>query len=130
MNTSAYPSNIYRIEAFGFSAIIALSWANELIGLPGIIWGGPVTLNWHEAALETFIALLVWVSVHLVTRKIVKRLRYLEEFLRVCAWCHKIGHGSEWLPIDEYFRRQLATRTSHGICPDCARKLEHKQILS
>jgi hypothetical protein len=117
------PEYIYWIEAIGFSAIIALSWANELIGLPGIIFGGPVTPNWREAVIETFIALLVWSAVHLMTRKILKRLHYLEEFLRVCAWCHKIAYNDEWISIEDYFSQEFDKETSHGICPECAKKL-------
>jgi hypothetical protein len=113
---------IYFVEAIGFSALIALSWANELIGLPGIIFGGPITPNWREALIETFIVLLVCLAMHLMTRKILKRLYYLEEFLRVCAWCRKIGYNDEWIPIEEYFSREFATRTSHGICPECSAK--------
>jgi hypothetical protein len=125
MKNSDYANRIYWIEAIGFSMIIALAWANESIGLPGIIWGGPEAPNWHEAVLETCITSLVWLAVHIVTRKLMTRLRYLEEFLRVCAWCRKIGFKSEWIPMEEYFDRHLATKTSHGICPECARKLSN-----
>jgi len=123
MKNGNSPNKIYVIEAIGFSATIALSWANELIGLPAIIFGGPVTLNWHEAVLETATASLVWLLVYVATRRLMKRLRYLEEFMRVCAWCHKIGYGDEWVPIEEYFARHLDTKTSHGICPACAQKV-------
>jgi hypothetical protein len=123
MKYKKLPENIYSIEAIGFFAIITLSWANEIIGLPGIIFGGPVTPNWREAIIETFIALLVWSAVHVMTRKTLKRLYYLEEFLRVCAWCRKIGYNNEWIPIEEYFSREYATKTSHGVCPECAKKL-------
>lgn len=130
MDNERSPSRIYEIEALGFLAMIALSWANELIGLPGILFGGPVTLNWHEATLETIVAALVWLMVFLMTRKVLKRLRYLEEFLRVCAWCHKVGHQNEWMPIEDYFGRHLDTRTTHGICPTCARKLVNESTTA
>lgn len=123
MKYKTRPEYIYWVEAAGFCAIIALSWANELIGLPGIVFGGPVTPNWREAALETAIALLVWSAVHVVTRQTLRRLHYLEEFLRVCAWCHKIGHDDEWIPLEEYFGRKFATKTTHGICPECAKRV-------
>jgi hypothetical protein len=120
MKQERRPAYIYWIEAIGFGAIIALSWLNELSGLPGIIFGEPAMPNWHEAVMETLIALLVWLAVYWRTRKVLKR--YLEEFLRVCAWCRKIGYNQEWIPLEEYFHRELATTTSHGICPDCAKK--------
>jgi hypothetical protein len=47
----------------------------------------------------------------------------LEGFLRVCAWCRKIGHEDEWLPLEEYFDRHLDTKTTHAICPGCANDL-------
>ena len=121
---------IYWIEATGFSATITLSWVNELFGLPGIIFGGPVTPNWHEAVIETFIALLVWSAVYLMTRKMIKRLHYLEEFLRLCAWCRKIGYNDEWISIEEYFVREFAIETSHGICPECVKKLTERKSPS
>jgi hypothetical protein len=127
MKYKTHPKYIYWIEAIGFTAIIALSWANELIGLPGIIFGGPVTTNWHAAIIETCIALLVLSAVHLMTRKILKRLYYLEEFLRVCSWCRKIGYNGTWVPIEEYFGREFATKTSHSICPECDIKLREKE---
>jgi hypothetical protein len=129
MKYKTHPTYIYWIEAIGFSAIIALSWANELIGFPGMIFGGPVTPNWREAIMETVIALLVWSAVLLMTRKILKRLYYLEEFLRICAWCHKIGYNGQWVPIEEYFGREFATKTSHSICPECAKMLREKEHL-
>jgi len=51
-----------------------------------------------------------------------KRLHQLEEFLLVCSWCRKVGHEGKWLTMEEYFGSKFATETSHGICPECAKK--------
>jgi hypothetical protein len=123
MHKSPRANRIYWIEALGFCCIIGLSWIDELIGLPGIIWGGVRSGSWHEAVLETCITAVVWLMVYIATRRILKRLRYLEEFPRVCAWCHKIVHDSQWVSIDQYFSQHLDTKPTHGICPECARKL-------
>ena len=64
----------------------------------------------------------IWLWVHLSNRRLIKRLRQLEEFLLVCSWCRKVGHESEWLTLEEYFGSHLNTATSHGICPACAAK--------
>ena len=50
----------------------------------------------------------------LLTRRLVLRLHYLEEFLRVCSWCRKLSAGTEWIPVEEFFEQ-----TSHGMCPAC-----------
>ena len=79
-------------------------------------------MNWREAAIETLLVVVVWVAVHVVTKRLLARLHYLEGFLRVCAWCRKISHDDDWLPVEDYFAKGFEIKTSHGICPVCAKK--------
>jgi len=71
--------------------------------------------------LRTAVILAVWAPVHHATKKLLRRLHYLEEFMLVCGWCRRIGHDGEWISTAEYFKSAHATQTSHGICPDCSR---------
>ena len=112
-------SQILAVEIIGFLVIIALSWADELFGLPSLIFGGGHRVNWPESGLETTIITLVAIPVILLTRRLVRRLHYLEEFLRVCAWCRKLNVGEEWIPVEEFFERKFETMTPHGMCPTC-----------
>lgn len=114
-----HASQILAVELIGFLAIIALSWANELFGLPSLIFGGGHRINWPESVLETAIIALVAIPVLVLTRRLVLRLHYLEEFLRVCSWCRKLSAGNEWIPVEEFFERTFDMRTSHGMCPAC-----------
>src|SRR6266849_4152516 len=68
-----------------------------------------------------FLAIIVLVAIPVVvlTRRLVTRLHYLEEFLRLCAWCRKLHMDNEWIPVEEFLQRRFDTRTSHGICPAC-----------
>ena len=113
---------ILAIEAVGFISIITLSWLNEIFGLPQFFFGSTSHVHWHEAMMETAVAVIAWAVVHMSTKRVLKRLHYLEEYLRVCAWCRKIGSDDEWLPMEEYFDRHFDTKTSHGMCPDCMKK--------
>ncbi len=113
---------ILWIEAFGFSLIIVLSWLTEAMRLPHFIFGEPFVANWERAILRTVVVLLIWAWVHLATRRLLKRLHYLEEFLRVCSWCRKVCHDGKWLTMEEYFNSKFATQTSHGMCPDCMKE--------
>ena len=115
--TSARTVLWYEIAAFGL--LIALSWANELFGIPALLFGGPHHPNLREAGLETIAILVVAVPIVLRTRRIVARLFYLEGFLRVCAWCQKVQHEDHWVPIAEFFQQRFDARTSHGMCPEC-----------
>jgi len=72
----------------------------------------------------------IWAVTFVVTRRLVQRLRYLEEFLRICAWCKKIDLGNEWGSLETYFDAKLNTKTTHGICPTCAANSEKRSAFS
>ena len=113
---------ILWVEAFGFSLIIALSWLTEAVHIPHLIFGEQFTPNWHRAILRSIVILLIWAWVHVATKRLLKRLHYLEEFLRVCSWCRKVCYEGEWLEMENYFNSKFATKTSHGMCPDCLKQ--------
>jgi hypothetical protein len=113
---------ILWVEALGFSLLIALCWLTEAVRLPHLIYGESFTPNWHRALFRTIVVSLVWLSVHLATRRLLKRLHYLEEFLRVCGWCRKVCHDGEWLEMEKFLNSKFATKTSHGMCPECMKK--------
>lgn len=87
-----------------------------------MLFGEPAEFNWLRVLGRTAVVLAVWGWVHLTTRRLLKRLHHLEEFLLVCSWCRKVGHEGEWLTMEEYFGSKFDTPTSHGICPECAKK--------
>lgn len=125
MPNQALSHNIIRYEIIGFILIALLNWVDEIYCLPSLIFGGKYVPNFHEAAIENFIVLLVAIPVISLTRKMVNRLHYLEEFLRVCAWCKKINHDDKWMPLEQYFEQRFDTMTSHGICPECFNKMQN-----
>ena len=126
MKTQTYVSRILWYEAIGFSAIIVFSWISVLSDLPYFIGGVQYVPNWRESALETLIVLLAAIPVMILTRRLVTRLYYLEGFLRICAWCKKLEHNGEWVPLEEFFERKFQTETSHGMCLACMDEMQAK----
>lgn len=116
------PQLILWCENIGFLALIILSWANELLDLPHHVFDIHTRGNWRESAMESIIILIVWLSVHAVTKRLLRRLYYLEGFLRLCAWCRKVARDEEWLSLEQYVERDFRVQTSHGMCPDCAKR--------
>jgi hypothetical protein len=114
--------SILWVEATGFSLLILLTWVTELVRIPSYLFGELFLPNWHRAVLRTLVILLVWSWVHLATKRLLKRLHYLEEFLRICGWCRRVCHEGEWLELEKYFSSKFATPTTHGMCPDCLKK--------
>jgi hypothetical protein len=125
MRVQTHVSRILSYQAIGFLTIIALSWINELSDLPRFI-GVQYVSNWRESLLETLVVLLVAVPMMVLTRRLVSRLYYLEGFLRVCAWCKKLEHNGEWIPVEEFFEHKFQTETSHGMCIACMDEVKAK----
>ncbi len=114
---------ILWIECIGFALLIALSWVDELAGLPHVLLGGAVQPNWREAAMESIAISLVWLIVFGLTRRTLRRFRYLESLLTMCAWCRKLQRGADWVSLEDYCVRELGIDISHGLCPQCGRNL-------
>lgn len=110
-------------ECAGFLCIILMSWLDELLSLPQRLLGGASRSNWREAAMESIVTLCVWFVVVVFTRKIIGRLHYLEGMVKMCAWCRKLDQDGKWVPFEEYIVRDMRTKTSHGMCPECAAKM-------
>jgi hypothetical protein len=121
---------ILSYETVGFAFLILLSWLNELISLPHLVFGTSEHASLHEATMESVALVAVWLVVVLLTKRLLGRLFYLEDFLRVCAWCRKIGYEDEWTSLEDYFDRGFGIETSHGMCPACQKKLEGKKQVA
>lgn len=122
--------SIPRRTAIGFAFFLSLVWAAEFTKIPHRFFGEPDVINWYRLLLRTAIILIVWAWVHYTTKRLLKRLHHLEEFLRICSWCQKVGHEGEWLTLEEFFGSKFDTQTSHGICSECAaRATGRKDII-
>jgi len=115
---------ILWVEGLGFGFIILSVWVTELLHMPHVLFAEPAVVNIPRALLRTAVILCVWLAVNLATRRLLQQLHHLEEYLRVCAWCRKICHEGEWMTMEDYFGSAFTTKTSHGVCPECSRKLK------
>ena len=126
MNVRKSGSRVLWYESIGFASIIFLSWINELLNLARYFVGGaPHTRDFRGSMVLTIVVLIIWLAVLRLTARLLDRLHYLEGMLRVCAWCRKIGHNNQWMQIEQYFSEGFQIETTHGMCPDCLKKMEH-----
>jgi hypothetical protein len=115
---------ILTVEVVGFFAVLAIIWLDEFADIPALYFGAPKTPRrpeeyWFESLAVFFLGMVV-VS---TTFWIFRRLRYLEQFVRVCAWCRKVLVNEQWVSFEEYMRVQHDVDSSHGICPVCQKLL-------
>jgi len=101
-----------------------------LLDLPHLFAGDDVEISrWRYGVLEVVIIFLIWAFAFSVTRRMLLRLRYLEGMLRICAWCRKIGYKNQWIALERYLAEGFHVDTTHGICPDCWKKVEEDTKL-
>ncbi len=113
-------SKVILYQNLGFLVVIALGFLDEITRLSSLVFGDAArTWELRRSTLGMLLVLGVWFLVSMSTRRILNRLHYLENFMRVCAWCHHINFKSEWITMEEFMRQGFDTPTTHGICPTC-----------
>jgi hypothetical protein len=116
-------ARIVLYQNVGFLAVIVLCFLDELLQLPSLIFSDhPFTFLYRRPTLEMLLFLAVWLLVSKSTRRLLKQVRQLENFLRVCAWCRRIDYKGEWMPLEDFMEQGFDTPTTHGICPECLRR--------
>jgi hypothetical protein len=115
-----YEKVILGLELVGFAALLAILWLDEYVDVPFRFFGALKTpLRPEEFWFEALAVLLVATGVVAATLWIFRRLRLLEGFIQVCAWCRKVKVRDEWLPFEQYLKREHDVQATHGICPGC-----------
>jgi DNA-binding NtrC family response regulator len=57
-----------------------------------------------------------------------KEIKTLRGLLPMCAWCRKIRDDKGyWQELETYIRQHTDTAFTHGICPDCMKKVNREQ---
>lgn len=99
---------------------MVICYLDELLKLPSLVFSDhPFAFVHQRSTLNMLLVLAVWFLVSRSTRRILDRVRHLEEFMRVCAWCRRINFKGEWISLEEFMRQGFDTPTTHGICTEC-----------
>ncbi|HVU28728.1 MAG TPA: hypothetical protein VHG71_13485 [Verrucomicrobiae bacterium] len=113
-------SKILLYQNLGFLCVITIGYLDELLKLPALIFSDhPFVLLHRRTTLEMLLFLAIWLLVSSSTRHLLKRIRELEDFLRVCSWCRRINYKGNWIQLEDFMEQGFDTPTTHGICPEC-----------
>ena len=100
----------YFYQTAWFGVLLALGGAAALAS--GLLW----RLRQHrrrEAELQERV------------NRALADVRTLSGLLPICAWCKKVRNdGGYWEQIEVYVRAHSAATFSHGICPECAARVD------
>ena len=121
-----------------FTILVAL--VSSVFTIGAFFWKPPVAEMWKVIFNRALALFAIWVTASLgLQRKITeeKRERALRErekaledvrilrgLLPICASCKRIRDDQGyWTQIEGYIRARSEADFSHGICPECAKKL-------
>lgn len=113
-------------EAMGFCIVIFLIWINEIADIPYLLFKTPKTpVNFTESIIESIIVLILAINTILVTRNLLRRIKYLEGFIRMCSRCNKVydKNRAQWVELKDYFNKNYEIEFTHGFCPECMKKI-------
>jgi hypothetical protein len=114
-----------RTVAALFSLLCALVWF-AVDDASGVQYSTAIVPLWNAAArLVYFLAFAFLLSyIREQLRQSKEEVKRLSELLPICASCKKIRNDEGyWQEIEAYLSTHADTKFSHGICPDCAKKL-------
>jgi hypothetical protein len=121
--TSRLLRQLVSLQAAGFGLVILLIWADELLDLPRMLLRAtPTPPRVSEATLESLAVMALGLLTILLTRRLVRRVHYLESFMVLCGWCRRVRDGQEWVTLERFLATRQTT-ASHGICPACEERL-------
>ena len=117
---------IYKWQVVILLVFLVLTFANEVLDLPNIVFGDTPT-TWSQRSGEIIIELIIFTVVMTfevcLFRRLISRIKILEGFLPICAKCKKIRHRDQWEQIEKYISENSLAQFSHSLCPDCQVRL-------
>lgn len=117
--------NFSRPVAILFSFLCALVWL-EMDDLSGTVYSSHWIQLWNATArlmyFLTFAFLLEGARAKLQESR--REVKELSRLLPICAACKKIrDNQGQWQELEVYIRDHTESDFSHGICPECAKRL-------
>jgi PAS domain S-box-containing protein len=86
--------------------------------------------QWYEGVMIPLVRNGRTAAVTIVTRNVTARrlaeqeLEMLRSLVPVCSWCRKVRtEDGEWQALETYLERAGRSRVTHGMCPECERKM-------
>ncbi|MGD9873214.1 MAG: hypothetical protein AB7T27_02980 [Kiritimatiellia bacterium] len=107
-----------------FVLLVCLVWAKETLELYSLESEGP---NAISACILT--AAIIVVGFITIGHTYIQEQKVLKGLLVVCSYCGKIRlQDDAWERLDFYVQDRTLAEFSHGVCPDCLKKVMEAEI--
>jgi hypothetical protein len=112
---------------------VYMAIAGSILTIIGFYSSPPGGELWKVLANRSLALFAIWVvaiisvqrrTLHEEKEKALQDVKILSGFLPICVSCKKIRDDrGYWNQIESYIRDHSEAQFSHGICPDCEKKL-------
>ncbi|HEY4743740.1 MAG TPA: hypothetical protein VIH45_03720 [Desulfuromonadaceae bacterium] len=112
---------------FKYVVLIFLALGIGLIHLDSVAF--PHSVIVRHVILIAFIVIAGYFAYE-SRRRHLEAYEKLRRFLRICSWCRKVcftdpdTKEEKWVTFEEYMALEHKSTSSHGICPDCYRRMD------
>lgn len=119
-----------------FMAAIALVTMSATDHASGTVFPSLLIEIWNDLVHLTFFVVIIFLVSRLKAemdersrligelRDALAEVRTLSGLLPICAWCKNIRDDKGyWNRVESYIEKRTGAEFTHGICPECARKV-------
>jgi hypothetical protein len=117
--TSVLLRRVVVFETLGFGFLLALLVVDDLVTLPKAL-GSKGAVSWELVEIAAGFAVAALTLV--MTRSLMRRIRFLEGLISVCMYCKRVRADDQWISIERYVATHSEAEFSHGLCPECLEK--------
>ena len=106
-----------------FFALNLVAIASAILTVIGYFLSSDIGVSWQLPTTNRALALFVILTTtYLVRIALVYELHIqeLHELITMCAWTKKVKVKGEWVPIEDFIKKYMNLRISHGISPEAA----------
>lgn len=57
---------------------------------------------------------------------LLRRVRTLEQVVKICAWTHRVLWQDRWISFEQYLAERFQMNCTHGICDEAALRMEQE----
>ncbi len=93
-----------------------------------VYWNGVVSLAFYAVFISTVTAIKSYIrrerAINEELSRALSEVKQLSGLLPICSSCKKIrDENGEWHFMEGYIQKRTDARFSHGLCPECTRRL-------
>jgi len=115
-------------QVLSYALIITFIFADRTFDLTGIFRAAhpSVPSTWDTALVSACLIGIVGAINVWLTSYYMRKSSTVQDWIVVCAWTHRVRHGSRWINLEDFLSEQLGCHVSHGLSAQGYAAISHE----